>query len=150
MVKANRYETAFSEVYEILQYLEKDEYKKIPSDLIETIKNNRNKKYLYNIDSEKKLKEQQMLPETKAILFNIFRDYLATETQKETIKKWQLDDLKKAEKEKRLKYDINVFKNTRNSSNNSDNINGNMQLVKIEEKSIWQKILNKIKTIFHK
>ena len=148
MIESNRYETAFSEVYEILQYLEEDEYKKIPSVLIKTIKNNRNKKYLYNIEPGKKLKEQQMLPETKAILFNIFRDYLSTETQKETIKKWQLNDLEKAEEEKRLKYDVDVFKDNINSSNNL-NTNGNMQLVKVEENT-WRKILNKIKKIFHK
>ena len=60
MVIANKYANAFTEVYEILQYLDKDEYKKISLDLIETIQNNRNTNYLYTIRSEKKLKEQKM------------------------------------------------------------------------------------------
>ena len=149
MVKTSRYEIAFSEVYEILQYLDKDEYKKIPQELIETIKNNRDKDYLYNIDSEKKLKEQKMLPETKAILFNIFRDYLCTEAQKETIKNWQIDDLNKIEKEKKLKYDVDVFKDNRNNHNDLSVIN-NTQLIEVKEKSIWKKFFNKIKAIFHK
>lgn len=149
MVKTSRYEIAFSEVYEILQYLDKDEYKKIPQELIETIKNNRDKDYLYNIDSEKKLKEQKMLSETKAILFNIFRDYLCTEAQKETIKNWQIDDLNKIEKEKKLKYDVDVFKDNRNNHNDLSVIN-NTQLIEVKEKSIWKKFFNKIKAIFHK
>ena len=149
MVKTSRYEIAFSEVYEILQYLDKDEYKKIPQELIETIKNNRDKDYLYNIDSEKKLKEQKMLPETKAILFNIFRDYLCTEAQKETIKNWQIDDLNKIEKEKKLKYDVDLFKDNRNNHNDLSVIN-NTQLIEVKEKSIWKKFFNKIKAIFHK
>ena len=149
MVKTSRYEIAFSEVYEILQYLDKDEYKKIPQELIETIKNNRDKDYLYNIDSEKKLKEQKMLPETKAILFNIFRDYLCTEAQKETIKNWQIDDLNKIEKEKKLKYDVDVFNDNRNNHNDLSVIN-NTQLIEVKEKSIWKKFFNKIKAIFHK
>lgn len=86
MVIANRYANAFTEVYEILKYLDKEEYNKISFDLIETIQNNRNTNYLYTVKPEKKLKEQKMLPETKAILFNIFRDYLATEEQKQKIK----------------------------------------------------------------
>lgn len=149
MVKTSRYEIAFSEVYEILQYLDKDEYKKIPQELIETIKNNRDKDYLYNIDSEKKLKEQKMLPETKAILFNIFRDYLCTEAQKETIKNWQIDDLNKIEKEKKLKYDVDLFKDNRNNHNDLS-VTNNTQLIEVKEKSIWKKIFNKIKAIFHK
>lgn len=149
MVKTSRYEIAFSEVYEILQYLDKDEYKKIPQELIETIKNNRDKDYLYNIDSEKKLKEQKMLPETKAILFNIFRDYLCTEAQKETIKNWQIDDLNKIEKEKKLKYDVDLFKDNRNNHNDLS-VTNNTQLIEVKEKSIWKKFFNKIKAIFHK
>lgn len=149
MVKTSRYKIAFSEVYEILQYLDKDEYKKIPQELIETIKNNRDKDYLYNIDSEKKLKEQKMLPETKAILFNIFRDYLCTEAQKETIKNWQIDDLNKIEKEKKLKYDVDLFKDNRNNHNDLS-VTNNTQLIEVKEKSIWKKFFNKIKAIFHK
>ena len=148
MVKANRYETAFSEVYEILQYLEKDEYKKIPSDLIETIKNNRNKKYLYNIDSEKKLKEQQMLPETKAILFNIFRDYLATPEQKAKIIRMQNEARQKNELKKQQMYNTDVFAN-RQKENFSKPANETMQIVEYKE-SIFKRILNKIKSFFIK
>ena len=63
------------------------DYNKIPSDIISVIEENRNKEYQYFIDESISLSEQKMLPETKAILFNIFRDYLATEEQKQKIEK---------------------------------------------------------------
>ena len=90
-----------------------------------------------------------MLPETKAILFNIFRDYLCTEAQKETIKNWQIDDLNKIEKEKKLKYDVDLFKDNRNNHNDLS-VTNNTQLIEVKEKSIWKKFFNKIKAIFHK
>ena len=146
MVIANKYANAFTEVYEILQYLDKDEYKKISLDLIEIIQNNRNTNYLYTIKSEKKLKEQKMLPETKAILFNIFRDYLATEEQKQKIKKWQLEDLRKLEEEKKKNYNVDVFFN-KNIQNTTISKSGN-ELIEVKEQSLWKKIINKIKKFF--
>lgn len=146
MVIENRYTNAFAEVYEILQHLDKDEYKKISLNLIDTIKNNRNTKYVYKIDFDKKLKEQEMLPETKAILFNIFRDYLSTKEQKNKIKKWQLEDWKKLEEEKKKKYNSEVYfsKNIQNTSiSKSEN-----KLIEVKEKSLWKKIINKITNFF--
>lgn len=146
MVIENRYANAFAEVYEILKYLDKNEYKKISLDLIETIKNNRNTNYVYTIKSDKKLKEQKMLPETKAILFNIFRDYLSTEEQKQKIKKWQLEDLRRLEEEKKKKYNTVVFfyKNVQDTVVSRP---GN-KLIEIKEQNLWKKIINKIKNFF--
>ena len=53
MVIANRYANAFTEVYEILKYLDKEECNKISFVLIETIQNNRNTNYLYTVKPEK-------------------------------------------------------------------------------------------------
>ena len=76
---------AYTEVYTILQELNEEEYEKIPSEVIDAIRLNRNEEYFYELDEDLELKEQPMLPETKAILFNLFRDYLATQEQKEKI-----------------------------------------------------------------
>lgn len=146
MVIENRYANAFAEVYEILKYLDKNEYKKISLDLIETIKNYRNTNYVYTIKSDKKLKEQKMLPETKAILFNIFRDFLSTEEQKQKIKKWQLEDLRRLEEEKKKKYNTVVFFN-KNVQDTVVSRPGN-KLIEIKEQSLWKKIINKIKSFF--
>ena len=82
--------------YEILEQLDEGEYNKIPSEVIITIRENRNTEY----EEELELKEQELLPETKAILFNIFRDYLSTQEQKEKIIKMQAVERQKMNERK--------------------------------------------------
>ena len=72
----NNYNNAFTEVYTILNYLDEEEYNKIPSEVINAITANMNTKYNYVMNEEIDLTKQPMLDETRAILFNIFRDYL--------------------------------------------------------------------------
>lgn len=106
----NNYSDAFTEVYEILRHLEKTEYKKIPNKVIHAIFKNRNTQYSYKLEDDIELRKQGMLPETKAILFNLFRDYLSTTEQKEKIIRMQREERRKNELKKQRLYDINVFK----------------------------------------
>lgn len=80
---------ALTEVYFVLSNLNKDEYNKIPIKIIKAIKENMNIDYRFNIDEEINIMKQTFLPETRAILFNLFRDYLATDEQKNKIYKIQ-------------------------------------------------------------
>lgn len=108
----NSYSNAFTEVYEVLNHLQEEELLKIPHYVLKIIKENRNLNYKYQINSEISLREQSMLIETKAILFNLFRDYLATPEQREKIIKMQQDERVKNENTKREKYNPNnLFKN---------------------------------------
>ena len=102
---------AYTEVYTILQELDKEEYSKIPPEVIETIEANRNEDYEYELDDELELKYQPMLPETKAILFNLFRDYLASPEQKAKIIRMQNEARQKNELKKQEMYNIEVFAN---------------------------------------
>ena len=110
----NRKKNSYTEVYTILQDLNEEEYNKIPVEVIEAIKINRNEEYNYELDDELELKEQPMLLETKAILFNLFRDYLATPVQRKKILKMQNEERQKVELKKQQKYDVDIFKNRRN------------------------------------
>ena len=80
---------ALTEVYFVLSNLNKDEYNKIPIKIIKAIKENMNIDYRFNIDEEINIMKQTFLPETRAILFNLFIDYLATDEQKNKIYKIQ-------------------------------------------------------------
>lgn len=141
-------ENAYTEVYTILQELNEEEYSKIPPEILETIEENMNKEYEFMLDDELELKEQQMLPETKAILFNLFRDYLATTEQKEKIIKMQNEERQKNELKKQQNYNVDVFQNKTKISTkpigNQDN-----ELIEYRE-SIFTKIVNKIKNWFVK
>ena len=93
----NNRKNAYKEVYTILQELNEEEYNKSPPEIIEAIRANMNEEYDYELDEELELKDQQMIPETKAILFNLFRDYLATPEQKEKIIRMQNEERQKIE-----------------------------------------------------
>ena len=100
----NNYGDAFTEVYEIISYLNDEEYNKIPKEVVDAIYENRNKEYEYWLDESIPLEDQEMLPETKAILFNLFRDYLSYPWQKEKIIKMQREERLRKEEIKRKKY----------------------------------------------
>ena len=112
----NNRRNAYTEVYIILKDLNEEESNKIPSEVIKAIDENRNKEYIFELNDELKLKEHTLLPETKAILFNLFRDYLATSEQKEKIIKMQNEERDKIELNKQQNYITDVFVNKRQNS----------------------------------
>ena len=139
---------AYTEVYTILQELNEEEYNKIPPEVIETIEANRNKEYEYELDDELEIKDQPMLPETKAILFNLFRDYLATPEQKAKIIRMQNEARQKNELKKQQMYNTDVFANKLKEKLTVNN-DATMHIVEYKE-SIFKRILNKIKSFFVK
>ncbi len=151
----NNRRNAYTEVYTILQDLNEEEYNKIPPEVIETLDTNRNKEYEYFLDDELELKDQPMLPETKAILFNLFRDYLATPEQRTKIIKMQNEARQKNELKKQQMYNTDVFANksinktTKLNENEVKTNNNEKQIVEYKE-NIFKRILNKIKSLFIK
>ena len=87
MVKV-KYSNAYTEVYEILNCLNEEDYKKIPTDLIEVFEEYRNLDYDYEVNDEQDLSKQPMLKEKKKKKKNINRDYLATSDESKKIKDW--------------------------------------------------------------
>ena len=151
----NNRRKAYTEVYTILQDLDEEEYNKIPPEVIETIKENSNEEYEYFLDDELELKDQPMLPETKAILFNLFRDYLATPEQRTKIIKMQNEARQKNKLKKQQMYNTDVFANksinktTKVDENEVKTNNEEKQIVEYKE-NIFKRILNKIKSLFMK
>ncbi len=144
----NNRKNAYTEVYTILQDLDEDEYDKIPPEVIEAIEANMNKEYNYELDDELQLKDQPMLPETKAILFNLFRDYLATTEQKAKIIRMQNEERQKNELKKQQMYSTDVFTNRQKENFNKPN-NEKIQIVEYKE-NIFRRILNKIKSFLRR
>ena len=142
-----KYANAYTEVYEILNCLDKDEYNKIPVELIEVFEENRNLDYEYEVNEDQDLTKQPMLIETKAILLNIFRDYLATSEQSQKIKQWLQADREYLEKQKQERYGTNVFENNCKKEYNTNKVEAQLP-IEIKKLSIFQKIINKIKSIF--
>ena len=137
---------AYTEVYTILQHLNEEEYNKIPPEIVDAIRLNRNVEYEYTLNNKLDLEKQEMLPETKAILFNLFRDYLATPEQKNKIIQMQNEERQKNELRKQQLYSSNVFENRQKENVYNPNIE-TKQIVKYKE-NIFKRILDKIKKFF--
>ena len=109
-----KYKEAFTEVDSILKLLNQEDYNKIPKNVIEAIKQNQNKEYDFKINLNKDINNQGIMEETKAILYNIYRDYLATPEQRQEIIKSQREERYHEELKKKQKYSLDVFSNKKN------------------------------------
>lgn len=147
---SSTYRNAYKEVYTILSYLEDEDYKKIPPEVIKAIENNMNEEYKYYMNDEVDLFNQPMLTETKAILFNLFRDYLSSSEQKEKIIEMQKKERIKIEEKKQQEYSINVFENKKTKEKAEDEIEKNNLPLRIENKSVLRKIFDFIKKLLRK
>ena len=146
------YAKAYKEVLEIIRYFPEEEYAKIPKEKIEFYKNNMDKDYVFTINPEIDLSEQNISSEANAIIVNLFRDYFATEEQKIKIKEILDLNQKKEEQEKREKYNPDdIFKKTNKAKNTdiemSEN-HTNTALVEYKE-SFFTKFKNFIFRILH-
>lgn len=147
----NNRRDAYKEVYIVLQDLNEEDYNRIPPEIIETIKENSNEEYEFVLNDELELKEQLLLPETKAILFNLFRDYLATPVQKEKILKMQSEERKKVEEKKKQNYtNVDIFKTNKHEDIEEETNNKELQIVQIKKEGFFRKLINKIKLFFKK
>ena len=105
------YEKAYKEVLEILKYMPKQEINKIPQNMIYIFYKRQDREHKFEIDKSKSLQEQKIMSETKAILANIYRDYLATPNKRKAIIEKENYEIALEEEEKRKKYSVeNIFK----------------------------------------
>ena len=146
------YANAYSEVLEILKYISKEDYEKIPNSKIELFETNHNKDYIFKYNPNQTLDEQNVSKRAKAIIAILFRDYWATEVQKEKIISKQNYDRMKLEEEKRLRYNSdNLFKN-KEKRIIMDNTEKEGELALIETNYIkwYEKVWRFLKKFFRK
>lgn len=147
------YAKAYKEVLEIIKYFPKEEYDKISIDEIDFYKKHMDKDYVFAINPEIDLSEQNISPEANAIIVNLFRDYFATEEQKAKIKEILYLNQKKEEIEKRKRYNPDdifkkVNKNTETTNLEIFENNTNMALIEYK-KSFFTRFKNFIFKILH-
>ena len=110
-----------------------------------------NPDYEYYYDEDLELECQKMLPETRAILFNLFRDYLSTSEQKEKIIRLQREDRKKLEEQKKNDYTPAFVFNERFEQDTTKEVEETKALIDVrKENGLWNKMKNFLKNIFHK
>lgn len=138
------YRIAYSEVLEILKYISKEEFDKIPKDMIAMFKENEIEENDFKYNPQKTLEEQNVSEKAKIIIAILFRDYWATPEQREKIKRVQ-------ESERIKNVDTNdIFKNRKSQNNiNSKNIELSNLPIEIKKENIFKRIINYIKNIFN-
>ena len=137
------YSRACTEVIEILNNMCDEDRQKIPSELLIELENNSDKEYEFSLDYSKELTEQILLPETRAMLYSLFVDYLATKQKRREYRENERKRMLKLEDEKRKKYSPdNIFGN-----NKVETSEEKMLIVKPKE-TILDKIIKFIKSLF--
>ena len=86
MVEAE-YSEATVEVLAILDFLEDEDKKKIPNEIIEFLEKNKSKTYNPNIKYEENIDDLKLKKKTKQILAGIYLDYLCDDKEKKNLLK---------------------------------------------------------------
>ena len=145
------YKRAYTEDIEIIKYLPKEEYSKIPLDKINYFKENMDKEYKFKIDPNIELEKQNISREANAILLKLFNDYFATARQKEILNSLLKQNQQKLEMQKHEKYNPNNLFNQPESQQNHTQVlqenNSETSLIEIK-KNFFIRFINFIKNIF--
>lgn len=138
------YKNGLAEVDMILNYADEESLSKIPESLKKFIRENKSD-YNVKINPEKNLEEQNLLYETKVILSVLYRDYWASQDERELLLKNEKTELMQIEDKKQEIYNYDsLFKK------NNSKVEENFEEIKslIIRENLIKKIWNKIKRIF--
>lgn len=146
MINKKNLPNAYKECIEILKYIPKNEYEKVPKYIIENMIDEMNVNYNYKVTHFIDFENQDMLEETKAILAVLFREFWATEEEKIRIKEKEKNDILLLECEKKNRYKFeDIFKNESNYE--KENFDNN-QLIEYK-KNLFNKLKEFVLKIFN-
>ena len=144
------YSRACTEVLIILKYyLSKTEFNKIPKDKIEFFEKNKDKNYDYQIDKNVPLEKQTISEMANSIIITLYRDYFATDKQKEILNKILILNDAKKEKQKKIKYKQNVSEHVPKENVELEKTEPK-ELIKIENNNILKRMKDFIMYIIEK
>lgn len=150
-----KYANACKEVIVLFDYfLAENDLAKIPEEQLEYIKQNANQDYIYCVDENKALEEQEISQEAKAIILSLYKKYFTTAEQKKKVDEiLYLYRQKNIRKSDNVNYNIfgensEVKVSLENSIESKKNEETSYAL--IETQSLWKKITNKIFRIFRR
>lgn len=143
-----------SELDVLLNYIDSEDWLKIPDDIIFYIKENKNEEYNWEYDETKSLENQNLSKDTFSLLTFIMYKYIASEDEKKEITSL----VNEITEELNKKYDVdNIFKKTSGENKNISSSEGiticnETALIKIDEnnKSFFSIIISFIKKFLKK
>ena len=142
------YNKRLVEVDVVLNYLSEEDYKKIPEEILQAIKENKDKEYIWEYDETKELKDQGLSRDTIAFLAYLNTEYLLNEKQKNLMNEIYALKERKMEEEKSKQYSAeDLFKKSK-SEEKIPEIQENSLV--IYKEGFFTKFINKIKRFFIK
>lgn len=138
----------YKEVFEIIKHLSEEDFNKIPKEVVRTLHSNMDKDYEFYINFED-FQNQETLKETKLLLAILYRDYLATEKQREKIIAKEKYDEQVYQEMIREKYNPENFFKKQQSSFDKNKLQKETKVIEYKP-NVFQKILNFFKRVFHK
>lgn len=131
---------AFSEVDAFLTTLGKSYINKIPKDILDVIKSEKDESYKVKIDPDISIESQDFSREAISIILWLNLEFFCNDEQKELLEKIYSNNQKLYEKEQKEKYSVeNIFPKN-DEKNNS--------LVKKEKQNLFKRILKYINNLF--
>lgn len=145
------YQRSLTELNSILNYMNVEYIKKIPTKFIDFITKNMDKDYIPNIDKNVPINQQELKKDTKILLSLIYRNYWCDSETKQDLLHQDLIDKKHFEQEMLEKYNPdNIFKNKQKIIQEETTISENVQLVEYKQPSWYKNIFKNIKEWFVK
>jgi len=143
---SERYSKAYKEVIEVLKHTKREDVNKIPKEKVAMWKANMRKDYDFKILKNKSLEEQGLSDEAKAIIANIYKDYWATDSEREKIKSKENKELEDIEQAKFGLEDLEKLFKENQSNETEENCTS---VVAIEKKmSFFSRLVSSIKRLF--
>ena len=135
---------------EVLNYLSTENLEKIPDEIRNGIKEQKDKEYIWKYDESKSLKEQELARRTVAMLSYLNMEYLLNNEQREYMETIHKINEQKIQKENQIKYNQdNLFNNKKSIKNQEEIRNESVAMAEYKE-SFLKRMINKIKRIFIK
>ncbi len=149
MVKVE-YADAYKEVLDILKYVPKEDFEKIPKKKIEMFSKCANYDHNFEYNPDITLQEQNVSDIAQTIIAILFRDYWATDEQREKIVAKEKYDMELLEREKKEKYNPDdLFKNNIEPIIENKSVSAEKSLVTVSDikwyKKVWKFITNFLK-----
>ena len=116
--------------------------KKIPPVIRRNLKNKKDIEYDFKLDPNKTLEDQDLLPETKALIVKIYEKFICSEEERD---RWEIYDrfcLDRIEEKKREKYNPDVFHNNEEFIEKEE-----IGLIEVKKKSLIKRFLNWLKRV---
>lgn len=138
---------AYAEVFETLSYMNKKTVMKIPLEVLQYIRENRNMTYISRIDPNNIFNPKNISKEARTILAWLDLEYLASkESKKEKMKIYQENERKYQENLRKKYNSDDIFKNK--IAQEEIKTSEETRITVVQEEKWYQKIFTLIKNLF--